>query len=731
MLFKDIPIRQKLMAVILLTSGAVLLLTCTAFITYEIVTLHRNMIQSYATRAKIIAANSTASLAFQNEADATAVLGALETDPRVVVACLYDNQEKIFAKYPATAADGAFPAGPNESGYRGGHLDIFCPVIQGDRHLGTVYVQSDLSALTDRYRAYAWLAAAVIAASILVAYLLSRLLQRQISAPILALAETARTISSHRDFSVRAKKYGEDELGSFTDAFNQMLTEILAQDQTIKASEANYREIFEKANDGIIITDPETSENPIVDMNSRLEKMTGFSQAEYRKVPFDKLFSKEPGSTAADYERLAKKALTEGPQLFEWQALHKDGHTYWVEVSLQKTVLAGKTRLIAFMRDISDRKKLEETTRSQSFVASILENIPNMVFVKDAKDLRFVMFNKAGEELIGVPKADLIGKNDYDFFSKADADSFVAKDRKTLEVGKLQDIPEETLQTKNKGTRILHTKKFPVLNADGKPLYLMGISEDITEQKEQEKMKIYTLALETSNRELQDFVFVASHDLQEPLRKIQAFGEFLRDEFKETLGEMGQNYVERMRSAASRMQTLINDLLALTRVTTKAQPFVPIDLSNTLKGVLSDLETRIQEKKAKVEVAPLPRVEADETQMRQLFQNLIANALKFQRPGVPPEIKISASVFHKDGASLGPRCLITLEDNGIGFDNKYGEQIFKLFERLHGRDEYEGTGIGLAICRKVAERHGGSITAEGVPGKGSFFRVELPLHQKR
>lgn len=188
--------------------------------------------------------------------------------------------------------------------------------------------------------------------------------------------------------------------------------------------------------------------------------------------------------------------------------------------------------------------------------------------------------------------------------------------------------------------------------------------------------------------------------------------------------------MNRMRGAANRMQTLINDLLALTRVTTKAQPFVSVNLSDVLQGVLSDLETRIQEKKARIEVGPLPVLEADATQMRQLFQNLIANALKFQRPGIPPEIRISASPAQKGGVSPGGRCRITVEDNGIGFDNKYGEQIFKVFERLHGRDEYEGTGIGLAVCRKVVERHGGTVKAEGSPGRGSVFTVELPLRQK-
>jgi light-regulated signal transduction histidine kinase (bacteriophytochrome) len=290
--------------------------------------------------------------------------------------------------------------------------------------------------------------------------------------------------------------------------------------------------------------------------------------------------------------------------------------------------------------------------------------------------------------------------------------------------GKLLDIPEEPLPTKNQGERILHTKKIPVLDSSGNPQFLLGISEDITDQKRQQEMEMYTKALEVSNREMQDFVFVASHDLQEPLRKIQSFGQFLRDEFKEVLGEAGKDYVERMQSAASRMQILINDLLALTRVTTKAQPFVKVDLSKVVQEVLVDLETRIAEKKAQVLVESLPVVDADATQMRQLFQNLIANALKFQKVGVPPEIKVSS-------AAAGGQCRILVQDNGIGFDNKYGDQIFKVFERLHGRDEYEGTGIGLAICRKVVERHHGTIKAEGILGKGSTFTITLPLQQQK
>jgi light-regulated signal transduction histidine kinase (bacteriophytochrome) len=272
----------------------------------------------------------------------------------------------------------------------------------------------------------------------------------------------------------------------------------------------------------------------------------------------------------------------------------------------------------------------------------------------------------------------------------------------------------------------------PIRDAQGRIQGGVVVVRNISDQRRvEEKLKEYTRALETSNKELQDFVFVASHDLQEPLRKIQSFGEFLYDEFKGTLGETGRDYLERMRGAAGRMQTLINDLLALTRVTTKAQPFVSADLSQILKEVLADLEIRVEEKKAKVEVGPLPTLEADATQMRQLFQNLIANALKFQKNGTPPFVKVSAETAQNGRGPSERRCVIKVEDNGIGFDNKYGEQIFKVFERLHGRDEYEGTGIGLAICRKVVERHGGTIMAEGVVGKGSTFTITLPFQQKK
>jgi light-regulated signal transduction histidine kinase (bacteriophytochrome) len=231
-------------------------------------------------------------------------------------------------------------------------------------------------------------------------------------------------------------------------------------------------------------------------------------------------------------------------------------------------------------------------------------------------------------------------------------------------------------------------------------------------------------ALERSNRELEQFAFVASHDLQEPLRKVQAFGDRLRARYGSAIGEQGGDYLVRMQAAAARMSKLINDLLAFSRVTTHGQPFVPTDLNVIAREVVGDLEERIAEAGGKVELGPLPTLKVDPLQARQLLQNLIANGLKFHKPGEPPVVRVEAK-----GPNEAGEWALEVRDNGIGFEEQYRERIFQVFQRLHGRLEYEGTGIGLAICRKIAERHGGHITAHSASGQGATFVVTLPDHK--
>lgn len=249
--------------------------------------------------------------------------------------------------------------------------------------------------------------------------------------------------------------------------------------------------------------------------------------------------------------------------------------------------------------------------------------------------------------------------------------------------------------------------------------------EDLNRTLE-ERVSKRTRELNQRNQELQQFAYLASHDLQEPLRKIRSFGTLLEERATDRLDETSRLYLHRMSESAARMSRFISDLLAFSRVSSARQEFETISLDETLKGVLSDLELRIASSGATIEADSLPTIEADGMQMHQLLLNLVGNALKFHRQDVRPRISISSSLVQ-----LGeePGIEVTVRDNGIGFDPQLAARVFLPFQRLVGRSEYEGSGIGLAICQRIVERHRGSIRAESQPGQGSTFIVRLPVAQ--
>jgi signal transduction histidine kinase len=254
----------------------------------------------------------------------------------------------------------------------------------------------------------------------------------------------------------------------------------------------------------------------------------------------------------------------------------------------------------------------------------------------------------------------------------------------------------------------------------------------------QQQLEASVIDLQRSNRNLEQFAYVASHDLQEPLRKIQAFGDIIQDQYSPLLGQQGADMINRMQSAAARMQVLIKDVLAYSRIATKREATSSVDLSLLLNEVLVDLEETIRDKQAVVQAKSLPVVNGDAAQLRQLFQNLISNSLKFVQTGERaerPRITITTqrvlgreTTVAVSSADLDRQFhLIEVADNGIGFETHQAERIFQVFQRLHSRSEYQGTGIGLAIVQKVVENHQGYIAAEGQPGKGATFRVLLPV----
>ena len=249
--------------------------------------------------------------------------------------------------------------------------------------------------------------------------------------------------------------------------------------------------------------------------------------------------------------------------------------------------------------------------------------------------------------------------------------------------------------------------------------------QNLAQKKAEEALAKKVDELARHNAELEQFTYVASHDLQEPLRKIEAFGDRLKVKCASQLNEQGQDYITRMQKSARRMRTLIEDSLALSRLTTEAKSFIPVDLNSAIADVISELEIKLEETKGRVEMKDLPTISADPIQIHQLFQNLISNALKFHHPEEPPVVTIESKRLRSQPDAIE----IAVKDNGIGFDEKYSDRIFQVFQRLHGRSEYEGTGIGLAICAKIVQRHNGSITAKSTPGKGSTFIIQFPSQQ--
>lgn len=390
------------------------------------------------------------------------------------------------------------------------------------------------------------------------------------------------------------------------------------------------------------------------------------------------------------------------------------------------------------LRDVAARHRAEEALAAEHhLLLSIIDTIPDHVYVKDVEG-RFILDNVAHREMYG-PKTEgtTTGRTVFDYYSAADAERFDEDDHRVIETGDGLFNQEEARIQEDGSELWIQTTKVPLRDTDGSVIGLVGISADITDRKIAEVQLLrFAAQLESSNSELQNFASVASHDLQEPLRKIQAFSDRLRTKCGKMLSAQGLDYLDRMQNAAQRMQVLIQDLLKLSRITSRAQPFEQCDLNEVVKAVLSDLEITIEQKRAKVEVGDLPTLEADPVQMRQLFQNLISNALKFQKPGDRPEVVIEGRIYEVrernagEVAIPGQRiCKVVVRDNGIGFDPKFGDQIFVVFQRLHSRSEYEGTGIGLAVCRKITDRHGGSIVAKSAEGQGAAFIVTLPVTQ--
>ena len=368
--------------------------------------------------------------------------------------------------------------------------------------------------------------------------------------------------------------------------------------------------------------------------------------------------------------------------------------------------------------EIKVRKQTEaDLWESQQQLQAILDNSPTLIFVLDNQN-RHLLSNRSYENLLSTTNEQLIGKSIYDVWSAEFAEAFATINKQVLD--QCLCIETEEVAPLDDGIHTYLVNKFPLLDANGVPYAVCGIAADITERKRTEqKLEQLTTDLKRSNQELEQFAYVASHDLQEPLRAIKGFTQLLRQDYQNQLDESAQEYMSYIVDGATRMQQLIQDLLTYCRLSTDHQGVAAIDCNAVVRQAIANLEVAIADSNATVTHESLPTIKADKTQLIQLFQNLISNAVKFHRDE-PPEVHIYAQLRNQEW-------LFFVRDNGIGIESKYLTRIFEVFKRLHSRTEFSGTGIGLAICKKIVESHSGSIWAESQPGLGTTFYFKIPL----
>ncbi|HEX7953738.1 MAG TPA: PAS domain-containing protein [Burkholderiales bacterium] len=415
----------------------------------------------------------------------------------------------------------------------------------------------------------------------------------------------------------------------------------------------------------------------------------------------------------------------------EYVLVRKNGSTFPVMVNAVPQFDAQGDYLMSrtTMFDTSAMKAVEMQFRqTNAFLDAVVENIPSMIFVKEAQTLRFARINTAEERLLGMPRETVIGKSDHELFPREQADFFVAKDREVLAQEGMMEIAQEELSTAH-GTLTLRTRKIALRDSNGRPQYLLGISDDITEQRRAEeairalnaRLEIRANQLEAANKELESFSYSVSHDLRAPLRAIDGFSKIFAEDYGTQLDDEGRRLLKVIRDNSQRMGALIDDLLAFSRLGRQALSNELVDMRALAAEAVDHVRVTGPGANASVLIHDLPEARGDPILIKQIWINLLSNALKYSSTRPSPVVEVGALV------AQGARGYATyfVKDNGVGFDMRYYDKLFGVFQRLHQIEDFPGTGVGLAIVHRLVTRHGGRVWAEAEQDKGATFYFSM------
>ena len=509
------------------------------------------------------------------------------------------------------------------------------------------------------------------------------------------------------------------------------------QKEAVRQSDERFRRMVEEIEDYAIIL--LNKDGIIQNWNKGAAKIKGYTADEIVGKHFRNFYTAQDQAAKLP-ERLLAEAQKNGRASHEGWRVRKDGTLFWGFIVI--TALHDDSgKVIGFSkitRDLTHVKRteelqkehirhLEDLRQSEERYHRMINEVTDYAILLLDNDGNIIDWNQGAEKIKGYTAAEIIGKNFRIFYRPQDREEQLPE-RLLHEAATTGRSSHEGWRVRKDGTEFWGSIVITALHNDqGNVIGYTKLTRDLTDKKIiDDKIKQYAAQLEQKNQELEEFAYIASHDLKEPLRKIVAFGDLLNNNYRNTVDEKAASYIDRMQDAAGRMMSLIEDLLQFSRIGREEQPLEFTDLNQVLDEVVQNLEPAINNKHAQIEKHHLPTIKARPHQMAQLFQNLIANALKFNDKETPVITIENDIIEHESG---DPHCKILVKDNGIGFEAEHSTRIFEAFYRLHGRSQYSGSGIGLAICKKIVELHHGTISATSDHGGGATFTIILPCDQ--
>jgi len=788
---RDMPIRGKVTMVIMLTSTAGLLFACAAFVHHERASSRDGMVRNLTVLADVLGQNSTAALKFDDQKAGEDILRALQIKPQIVAACLYTKDAQRFAEYVREGSPSSSPVQAKEDGYRFApdRVELFRSIRLDDKVIGTIYLQSDLTAIHERVRSFVKIAELVLLVSTMVTIAISFWLQRLISRPILALADTAQLVREKSDYSVRAEKQGHNEIGELTDSFNQMLTQIQAQDsalhrahdelehrvqerttelstantalqveiterrrteEALRESDERFRSLLDGVKDYAIFR--LDGNGRVVTWNAGAQRIKGYTADEIIGQHVSRFYTAEDVRSGKPTAALTT-AIIEGRYENEGWRIRKDGSRFWANtvITALRDAAGNVTGFSKVTRDITERRRIEQM---HLHFRALFESLPGLYLVL-TPDLTIVAASDAYLKATMTKRDEILRRKLFDVFPDNPADltaDGVSNLRASLD-RVLQSGVTDTMAIQRYDVRRpdgIFEERFwspvnsPVFGADRQIEYIIHRVEDVTEfikqkpkpasdesalrermeQMEAEvfqssqQVKAVNEQLRTANKELEAFSYSVSHDLRAPLRGLDGFSQALLEDYGDKLDLTGKHLLQRIREASRRMDRLIDDLLNLSRLSRTELHREPVDLSGLAHDVADELRGRDPQRQVHLRIADNLKAEGDSRLLRVALENMLGNAWKYTAKRPEATIEFGRNEANGDSSFY-------VRDDGVGFDMQYVGKLFAPFQRLHGMNEFPGTGVGLATVQRIIHRHGGRVWVRAEVNKGATFYFTL------